>query len=191
MSKKLPAVFPILLYNGESKWTADVQFSNLIEQTVSSRFIPKFEYFKIAENEFSDESLLTIKNVVSALFFVENHEIDKLKDHIDSLVVLLKKEDLSVINLFSTWINDYLGNRTDRQEIMHPIKSITEVKSMLAASLERYEKKLLKEGREEGREEALDMSILNMKGKGLSASKIADLLNISMERVEKTLKKQK
>ncbi len=43
---KLPVVFPILLYNGEKKWTAPEKLEDLIEIPYSSikPYIPKFKY---------------------------------------------------------------------------------------------------------------------------------------------------
>lgn len=34
---------------------------------------PRFKYFKVAENEFSREELLKIRNIVSTLFLAESH----------------------------------------------------------------------------------------------------------------------
>lgn len=63
--KKLPAVFPILLYNGDERWIAPENLADLIDQRISLDFIPRFRYFKIAENEFSRERLLSLKNLIS------------------------------------------------------------------------------------------------------------------------------
>ena len=72
--KKLPAVFPIVLYNGEAPWTAPVNLSALIEQMPPlGRFTLDFEYFLIAENAYSQEALLKIRNIVSTLFLAESH----------------------------------------------------------------------------------------------------------------------
>lgn len=46
--KKLPVVFPIVLYNGEDRWTAPVNLSDLIEQMPSlGTFALDFQYFLI------------------------------------------------------------------------------------------------------------------------------------------------
>jgi len=36
----LPNVFPILLYNGEDRWTAPEKLEELIDQSIDSRFLP-------------------------------------------------------------------------------------------------------------------------------------------------------
>ncbi|WP_114632601.1 Rpn family recombination-promoting nuclease/putative transposase [Oceanispirochaeta sp. M2] len=74
--QKLPAVFPLLLYNGDAKWTAESSFENLIEPTIPGRYVPRFEYFKVLENEFSPDVLFQIRNVVSAVFYIENSGIE-------------------------------------------------------------------------------------------------------------------
>ena len=54
--KKLPPIFPIVLYNGDRRWRAPVEIAELIEQTPSlGKYALRFKYFKIAENDFSRE----------------------------------------------------------------------------------------------------------------------------------------
>ncbi|WP_174265973.1 hypothetical protein [Gracilinema caldarium] len=43
----------------------------LINNRINLDFIPQFRYFKIAENEFSTKELLSLKNLIGALFLVE------------------------------------------------------------------------------------------------------------------------
>jgi hypothetical protein len=62
--KLLPPVFPILLYNGEARWTAPENIADLIDNRINLDFIPQFRYFKIAENEFSTQELLSLKNLI-------------------------------------------------------------------------------------------------------------------------------
>ena len=87
---KLPAVFPIVLYNGSAPWTAPVNLSALIEQTPPlGKFALDFQYFLIAENEYSQEALLKIRNIVSTLFLAESHyDLDML--------------EVELLNLFSS-----------------------------------------------------------------------------------------
>ena len=74
MLKNCQRSFPSCLYNGEARWTAPVNLSALIEQTpLLGRFALDFEYFLIAENEYSQEALLKIRNIVSTLFLAESY----------------------------------------------------------------------------------------------------------------------
>ena len=48
--KQLPAVFPILLYNGDAKWTAKLSLKDLIIKHIPDQYIPDFEYYPIVIN---------------------------------------------------------------------------------------------------------------------------------------------
>ncbi len=73
---KLPAVFPIMLYNGDRSWKAAVNVADLIEpEPFLGRYALNFEYFKIVEHEFSRQQLLGIRNIVSTLFLTEAHYV--------------------------------------------------------------------------------------------------------------------
>ena len=43
--QKLPAVFPVVLYNGDERWTAPEAIEDLIASGVNSQHIPRFKYF--------------------------------------------------------------------------------------------------------------------------------------------------
>ena len=194
--KQLPAVFPVLLYNGDAKWTAATNIADLISPSLPGCFIPSFEYCKVIENEFSDEVLLQIRNAVSAVFLVENSEVNLLSQELEKLVGLLKNEDIEVLRLFTLWINNYLGEMARGEEIIGALQSIEEVKSMLATSLERHDRKIaeqalrtgIEQGIEQGIEKGIEQSILRLSRKKLPAEEIARLLDVSVEMVERVLK---
>ncbi|UCE06280.1 MAG: Rpn family recombination-promoting nuclease/putative transposase, partial [bacterium] len=101
--KMLPAMFPILLYNGDADWTAPVKLGELIEDHERlGRFSISFEYFKIAENEYKREDLLQIKNIVSTLFLAESYyNIDLLKEEL--LELFDRESDKEAVSLFLNW----------------------------------------------------------------------------------------
>ena len=70
-----PAVFPVLLYSGDPKWTAQSEISDLIEQTIPEKYLTRFRYYPICENEIPKQALLTIKNAVSAIFYIVHREL--------------------------------------------------------------------------------------------------------------------
>ena len=107
-SGKLPAVFPILLYNGEAKWTAPLQFADCIEKTIPVEYIPIFKYFPVLENEIPKESLSRIKNALSAVFYIENSTVTEIGEELDNFFEIIKNENLEIVNLLSAWFNNYL-----------------------------------------------------------------------------------
>lgn len=194
--QKLPAVFPLLLYNGDGRWTAETRFENLVEETIPGQYIPRFEYFKVAENEFSPDVLLQINNVLSAVFYIENIGIEVLSKEVKKLYTMIKDEKVEVIALFIRWFNNYLGNIKDIDEEFKILSSLKEVPGMLATSLEIHDQKIADEARQlgveqgiergikEGKKEGLMDSVNRLKRKGLSTAEISELLDIPVEDIE-------
>lgn len=160
-TKRLPPVFPVLLYNGVRRWTAPESFGKLIERTIPDLYIPEFRYYKIAENEFSQEILLGIKNIVSAIFFIESTDNETLLRGIKNVVNLIKNERPEDVRLFRNWIKSYFHgiNEDAAEEIKDTIIELQEVETMLAATLKKRDKQNLKLGLERGKQDVLIMLI--------------------------------
>ena len=161
--KKLPAVFPIVLYNGNAPWTASVNLSELIEQTPPlGRFALDFEYFLIVENRYGKEALLKIRNIVPTLFLAESHyNLEMLEVE---LVNLFSSEgDREAVSLFLNWFRQLAFHgrleSEDFQSMEHIYRSEEEVKTMLVTALERERQQFfqngLREGKQEGRIEGM------------------------------------
>jgi len=196
--KKLPPVFPVLLYNGEKKWKAPVEFSNLVDKTIPDVYIPTFRYYKIAENEFSKEDLLGIKNILSAVFYLENSDISEISGEIKNIIKLIEKERPEEIRLFRKWIkNFFYGNDEISDEIQNGIKEIEEVKDMLSTSLKKRDKMQFQQGVQQGHEKGIQEGI--QKGiekkaadtakallkENMSTNKIAEITGLSVDEIKK------
>ena len=100
---RLPAVFPVMLYNGEKRWTAPEELNILIENSIPEKYIPCFRYYKIAVNEFSKDFLIKLNNTVAALFYSENCTADEISKEINTIVNLFKTEKPGEISSFIHW----------------------------------------------------------------------------------------
>ena len=78
--KAVPPIFPVLLYNGDPKWTAPLSTQELQAAPLTSQqFFPHFTYFPIIINTIPLEQLRQVGNAVAAVFYVENtdpHELE-------------------------------------------------------------------------------------------------------------------
>jgi len=189
-SGKLPGVFPILLYNGDDKWTAPVEFSDCVENTLPKEYIPQFRYFPVLENEIPKTSLLKIKNALSAVFYIENSSVTEIAEELDNFFELIKKEDLEIVNLLSSWFNNYLKSLYKKRpgskeisdtELTRKFDSILEVKNMFATKTREHDKIVLEQGIEQGIEE----TALRMLEKEFSIEDIAEITNLSPEDIIK------
>ena len=161
--KKLPALFPIVLYNGSAPWTAPVNLAALIEQNPPlGRFTLDFEYFLIAENQYSQEALLKIRNIVSTLFLAESHyDVEMLEAEL--LNLYSSAEDKQAVSLFLNWFKQLAVHgrieSADYQALEYVYQNEEEVKTMLVTALEREREQIfqngLREGEQRGKQEGL------------------------------------
>ena len=156
---KLPAVFPIVLYNGSAPWTAPVNLSALIERTPPlGRFALDFQYFLIAENQYSQEALLKIRNIVSTLFLAESHyNLDVLEAEL--LNVFSAEADRQAVSLFLNWFRQLAFHGRIESDDYESLESIyrteEEVKTMLVTALEKERQRFFQNGLREGKQEGL------------------------------------
>lgn len=185
--KKLPALFPILLYNGEKKWTAPTNISELIEAGVQlGRFALDFEYFKIAENAYSKQELLRIKNIVSTLFLAESYyDIELLQEE---LIALFEREpDREAVSLFLNWFKQLAEHgrikKADYKSLEKIYTDKEEVRSMLINTLAKERKKIYNkgklEGKREGKLEGKIEAAKNLLAEGLSVTFISKVTGLS------------
>jgi len=154
---KLPAVFPILLYNGSEEWTIPHNLIVLIEPSISSRYIPSFEYYPVIENSFSEKTLKKLKGIVSAVFYMENQkEEEKLAETISTVIDLIEEESPEQYRMFSIWVKNMFNLE---EESIDQINQLTEVKSMLAQLAEKIENRGLERGLEQGIERGLERGL--------------------------------
>ena len=194
--QKLPAVFPIVLYNGEGRWTAATDIADLIEAVPGlGEYALHFRYFNLVENDLSQERLLKIGNIVSTLFLAETrYEYRRL---LAELIALFEREeDKQAASLLVNWFRQMtLHNRIRREDyaqLYEAYRSTEEVNSVFSTTVEKqrqeWREEGLEEGREKGREEgrkaAMQQIVLGMVQHGISVAVIADVAGISIADVE-------
>jgi len=185
---KYPPIIPIIFYDGDDEWTAEMNFLHRTEMSdVFEKYIPKFEYELIKLKKYSFEDLAKFNNIVS-LFMM----IDKLKSS-EAFYELgsLPKEQLDAINIprhlkeLLVKVFTVLLTRIDvpQDEIKNFMEKIDErgVSEMIAAGV--YS---VQETRRETREEVtreyeprLSAAIKALIDTGRTISEIAALMNMS------------
>ena len=137
--KKLPAVFPIMLYNGNKRWDAPENISELIDDTGINRYyIPSFKYYKIDEENFSKETLIKLGNGISAIFYAEQTTAKELKEQIYIISDLIKNEHKDVIVAIESWLLNYVGSDEKMSYIIKKAGDIKEGRSMYAETIKEF-----------------------------------------------------
>ena len=189
--KKLPAVFPIVLYNGEARWTAPVALSELIEQTPPlGAFALDFQYFLIAENQYSQEALLKIRNIVSTLFLAESYyDVDVLE--VELLNLFSSENDKKAVSLFLNWFKQLAFHGRLESDDYESLESIyrneEEVKTMLVTALERQRQQIFQNGLREGEQKGKQEGLLEGEQKGRIEERIETAKAMLAKGMEMTL----
>ena len=173
----LPAVFPLLLYNGEANWTIPTNVKALVDHQIPEKYIPSFEYYKIIEKDIPDTTLEKLHNLVSAVIYLEKRK-DKagLEVVLDKIVEMIREEEMIDIRMFTIWFKRMFRQKVEPEESAK-INNIMEVKDMLTLLADRI--KL--EGKLEGKLETAK----KMKAEGLDLDLIRRVTGLSKEEIEK------
>lgn len=186
---ELPPVFPMMLYNGNDKWTAPVNISELIkENDLLGEYGLNFKYFKIAENEFKSEDLLKDKKHRFPTLFLAKLEYDLELIKTEMLNLFDNEEDKQAVSIFLNWFRILSKNGKikpeDYSEMENLYKNKGEVSSMLVTTINNEKQKLINIGIEKNQIEIIN----NMYNEGFDFSIISKISNISIEKIKEILK---
>lgn len=190
--------FSVLIYNGEPAWHVPERFSDLLyKSSVPKEYIPEYKYFKIAINEIPRRDLVRLRNTVSAVFYIENHNPIELSKNWDELVGILKEviDRTWGIEIVQEIINRIfqIYKMPEDSKLISDIDSLGEVKNMLETKAKEWEKEVLEKGIEKGINKGINKGIeqvaLNMIKHGESDKKIALYTGLSIEQITEIRKK--
>ncbi len=158
---RLPPVLPIVIYNGEGKWTATTDIADLSPRLPGelSRYQPRCEYLLVDASRYTDEALAKLDNLVAAVFRFENAASEETL--LDAVRWLRQRvaDNPVLSNTFVRWLKD-VGSRhrhagldfTDVHNLMEAEMSLS---TNIAQWKANYKREGLMEGRQEGRQEGL------------------------------------
>jgi len=205
-SGKLPAIVPIVIYNGKRPWTAARRFRELIEG--AERFgegLVDFEYGLIDVRRLKEEELLGLSGAMAAVFWLDGtREEAEVARRLRRLVRLLSRVPEDQVGPLLDWVNAVLGSRLPAEEGPALLGRLKEVRSgkeaeevatnferMLDRWLEKterrgWEKGLQegrKKGREEGRVEGLRATAVRLMAEGMDDAFITRVTGLSLDEI--------
>ena len=157
--RKLPAVLPIVLYNGEPRWTAAVEVAEL-QETVPlelKAYQPQQRYLLLDEGAFSEAELAPLQNLVAAVFRLENSRSPQAVLVVISALIewLQQPEQISLRRAFTVWIKRVVLAEADTAELSEHIIELEEVRTMLAQRVQQWKREWRESGFAEGLERGL------------------------------------
>lgn len=184
---KIPAVIPIVLYNGEEKWEVPKEFRKMIyNEELFGGNILNFTYdvFDISNDEkFNKENLVISKNVTSAIFLLDQ-KVDALEflERIKVIALYFNSLSESEIKAIKNWIKNTVVKELADSAIKILEADKMEVELMVARNafiLEEMRDKAKEEGKSEGIKEGIKEGMKEGIKEGIKevAIKLLDILD--------------
>jgi predicted transposase/invertase (TIGR01784 family) len=204
----LPPVLPLVLYNGEQRWNAPLELDKLIYPAPAGleKYRPQLRFLLLDEGNFTVQELSGLKNLVAALFRLENsrseQDIQSVVRHL--LNWLNAEEQTGLRRSFTVWFNRVLLPRKLPFTDLSEFQTLQEVDTMLAETIKNWKKQAKIEGMEKGLEKGMEMGLqqgvlqgrqelfllmLNSKFGELSQDVHAKVRQSSPEKIEKWTKR--
>lgn len=187
--QKLPAVFPLVLYHGRSRWTAARDVSELIEWLPGSlkRYHPAQRYFLLEEAAVSEADLSDLQNTVVNIIRLERSAVpaDVRRAVSQLLKSLPGPASASLRRAFVVWINRIVLRRLMPGQEVPEVNELQEIDTMLAETVEgwtqQWKEEGLQEGLQQGRQQGLQQGLQQGRQQGRQEGESA-LLQKQLER---------
>ena len=178
---KLPAVFPVVLYNGNREWNAKTEIAQCIENKwIPRKYIPKMSYYLIDISKVQNLG----DTLVTSVVYAEQHSEDRTRqDYIDNLEHLARKiVPMELKQAFVDWFTMISTGTMPEQKIKQIEGSLKEREGNMLAT---FGERIYNEGREEGIEKCRIEVAKNMLADGLDIAQIARCTGFSLEEVRR------
>ncbi len=150
----LPPVFPLVLYNGESGWTARQEIAELIEPVPDelSAYCPRYRYFLVDEGRVPPDELEQADSLAAIMVRLERVEDPvAIRQIVQELVKRLRAPAYQNLRrAFAEWITRVLLRRIAPEENIPEVEDLTEVDAMLAETAVKWTEQWKNEGITEG-----------------------------------------
>ncbi|MEM1201974.1 MAG: Rpn family recombination-promoting nuclease/putative transposase [Acidobacteriota bacterium] len=155
--RRLPPVFPLVLYSGRRRWSAPKGLTDLIAPTPPDlgRYLPKLEYFLVEEQRLATD-LGGGRNLMAAIAALEQSETAEDVGAVVSRLVewLDQPERAPLRRAFAAWLRHVLmPAKFDETSSVPEVDDLLEMRNMLEDTVRGWTRQWLAEGRAEGRSE--------------------------------------
>ncbi len=152
-ARGLPAVLPLVLYNGKRAWNAPADLGSLFRAAPPGceRYLPQLTYLLVDENRLRPEEMALPGSRVATLFRLEACAPEDLPALTAELAVLLPPgKETELRHHFTSWLLNLL--RRMRPGVTIPAVRELEEVAMLEETLTEWWNGALEKGRKEGRQ---------------------------------------
>jgi hypothetical protein len=154
---RLPPVFPVLIYNGDTPWTVPTSLEALISLPPGSllwQWQPKARYHIIDEGAFSQADLASRDTLASLLFRLEHcRQADEAVRLVDEVIDWFRRHDgfARLMPLFAGLAGRVIRMAEGAPPDLQVSENLLEVRTMLATRAAEWKQQWLLEGEQKGR----------------------------------------
>ena len=156
---RLPAVLPVVLYNGEAQWRAVLEVGELIAPVGPelAPYQPSQRYHVVDERHVGAEDL-PASNLMAAVLGLEQSRTPEDVVRVAGLLVewLRDPRDEELKRAFTDWVWRLAGQFTPGDAEPAPVRTLEGVRMTLEERLAEWPKQWLREGREQGIREVVE-----------------------------------
>ena len=160
---RLPAVLPLVLYNGDEPWESPLQMGELIAPVgpLLAPYQPAQRYFVLDERRLQADDLPS-RNRMSAVIALEQSRSPRDVAQVAEMLAAWLP-DLQVRRAFADWMRQIVERLVPSGVELPPIRKLEDVSMTLVERAAEWSKEWLKEGLEQGIEQGLEQGL----GQGL------------------------
>jgi predicted transposase YdaD len=159
----LPPVLPLVLYNGERRWSAPTELADLIVPVPGGleAYRPDFRYLLLDEGAFGQSELTADRNLAAALFAMEH---SRRPEDVQAVVHRLGEwlqapEQRALRRAFSVWLGRVLIPGRFGGEDLPPTNDLKEMETMLAERVKEWQQEWLEQGKQQGMEQGMQQGM--------------------------------
>lgn len=161
---KLPALIPLVLYNGQARWTAPTDVNLCFAPSLPglARFRPRLAYHLVDQTRLQRSPSTEVRNLVEAVFELErSSDFETVSRLIEALQqALLAPGQNELQRTLDRWLREQLRRKAPADmkpavaDALAHIPNLMEGTPMLADTMGRLFRQAIQKGRKEGRNEA-------------------------------------
>lgn len=166
--RRLPPVLPIVLYNGRRRWTAPTDLGDLIESgpLELTGYQPRLRYLLVDESAYADADLAAMRNLVAALFRLENSRgPEPVREVLSALTAWLADPGQADLRRsLVLWLREaFLKTRLPAVQFPE-LSNLEEIRIMLTERVLDWTQQWKQEGLQQGRQEGLQQGLQSERG---------------------------
>ena len=156
---RLPAVLPVVLYNGAAPWNSPLQVGELIAPVgpLLAPYQPAQRYYVLDERRIEEDDLPS-RNLMSTVVGLEqSRTLTDLARVTEALQAWVRDAELQ--RVFADWIRQMAERLVPSGAELPPMRTLEDVRMTLVERVAEWPKEWLKEGHEKGLKEGLEQGL--------------------------------